>query len=110
MIVRKLTKAGVEIIYFDGFSINPRRLSHYNWSPRGQKSFVQIKAKDEAMSFIVAISEARIYGWVAVEGNTDAKVVVYFIKELIAKRSVYQGDSDVNFVLACDNASNQTGV
>ena len=69
----------IELIYFDEFTINTRHLQFKRWTPRGRKGFVKLQKEWFAMSFIVALSEYKIYSIMGSKETINTKTIKHYV-------------------------------
>ena len=60
-----LENNGFTLVYFDEFHISMKSTSVYNWSPRGGPAIVSVDPDPWIMSFVFAVSKAKINGVMA---------------------------------------------
>ena len=60
-----LENNGFTLVYVDEFHIGMRSTSVYNWSPRGVPVIVSVDNDPWIMSFVIAVSKAKINGVMA---------------------------------------------
>ena len=100
-----MKKERVEVIFFDGFSLDTRKLRFYHWSTKGKPAYLSINDSQFQMSFLIGISKERIYGIMGVKGATDSTVIIAYLTELLSQRNQDQRFKDKPFILWMDNAS-----
>ena len=100
-----MRKVRVEVIFFDGFSLDTRKLRFYHWSTKGKPAYLSINDNQFQMSFLIWILKERIYGIVGVKGATDSTVIIAYLTEFLSQRNQDQRFKDKPFILWMYNAS-----
>ena len=101
----RLLNEGVELIFLDEFSVNPRHMKHREWTIKGHKGYIRMNSEGFSMSFIVALSNKRIYGIMGWRDAVDHSVVRYFISGLLFFWNKSPSSTETPFALIMDNAS-----
>ena len=101
----KMKQQGIEIIFFDGFSLDMRSLILYHWSKRGISAYLALGDSKFHMSFIIGLSNLKIYGLLGVEGITNSSIVIKYLSEMISHRNNDLRFKQKPFLLWMDNAS-----
>ena len=104
-VLTELINKGTELIYFDEFTINTRHLQFKGWTPRGRKGFVKLQKEWFAMSFIVALSEYKIYGIMGAEETINTKTIKHYVESMLVERNLSKENRKRSFALVWDNAS-----
>ena len=104
-LLSKMKQEDVEVIFFDGFSLDTKKWRFYHWSPRGEPSFLSQIENEFHMSFVIGISSIRVYGIMGVVGSTDSNIIEHFISEMLYQRNKNQSAKRKPFILCMDNAS-----
>ena len=93
-----------EIIYFDAFSWSNRHNTVYTWGIRGEKAFAVMENQTFSMSFLIAFSSQRFYGWIGTEEIFDSEKIIKFIQEILIARANHFNVEDSKMVFISDNA------
>ena len=101
----KMRKERVEVIFFDGFSLDTRKFRFYHWSTKGKPAYLSINDSQFHMSFLIGISKERIYGIMGVKGITNSSVIISYLTELLTQRNKDKNFKKKPFMLWMDNAS-----
>ena len=88
----KTKQQGIEVIFFDGFSLDMRSLKLYHWSKRATPTYLALGDSKLHMSFIIGSSSLKIYGLLGVERITNSAIVIKYLSEMISHRNF-----DTNF-------------
>ena len=104
----ELMNKGIELIYFDEFTINTRHLQFKGWTQRGRKGFVKLHKDWFAMSFVVALSEYKIYGIMGAEDAINTKTIKHYVEWMLVERNLCKEARKRSFALVWDNASINT--
>ena len=107
-IIMKLEDKSVETIYFDEFSINSRRVNFYGWWKIGEKSALALRSNPFSMSFVIAVSQFRVYGIMGSGGSMTSDSMIHFLKKLCEERNQNELFKQRPFVFWFDNASIHT--
>ena len=104
-IQHQLRSKGIELIFFDEFSLNSRHLKHIGCALKGNKGHTKMDSSGFSISLLVSLSDVRVYGIMGWSNSVDNNVVRLFVTYLLSFR--YQTPSITNSMLAlvCDNAS-----
>ena len=101
----KTRKEWVEVIFFDGFSLDTRKFRFYHWNIKGKLAYLSINDSQFHMSFLIGISKERIYGIMSVKGITDSSVIISCLTELLTQRNKDKNFKKKPFMLWMDNVS-----
>ena len=105
LLMLRLDQNNVELIYFDEFSVNTRHSSFKGWIIKGSKGYIKTHNDSFTMSFIWALSKTKIYGILGSSGTINAKILQYFIEQMITQRNQNSENLYRPFALVMDNAS-----
>ena len=56
------------------------------------------------MSFLIAFSSQRLYGWIGTEESFDSDMIIKFIQEICSARKLHFDISDNKMIFIADNA------
>ena len=104
-ILSRMKQEDVEVIFFDGYSVDTRKLNFYHWSKRGEPAFLSKSENQFHMSFVIGISSIKIYGLIGVVGSTDSNIIIHYLSEMLCKRNKDKNLEKIQFILCMDNAS-----
>ena len=93
----------METIYFDEFSINSRRVNFYGWWKIGEKSALALRSNPFSMSFVIAVSQFRVYGIMGSGGSMTLDSMIHFLKKLCEERNQNELFNQRPFVFWFDN-------
>ena len=93
-----------EIIYFDAFSWSNRHNTVYTWGIKSKKALAVMENQAFSMSFLIAFSSQRFYGWIVTEETYDSGKIIKFIQEILIARENHFNVTDSKMILIADNA------
>ena len=99
-----LENNGFTLVYVDEFQISMRSTSIYNWSLRGGPAIVSVDPDPWIMSFVIAVSKAKINGVMASNVSILAKTFWWFINDFWINLNSETEESP-KFIFIFDNAS-----
>ena len=68
------------------FQFSHKQSSTYCWSSIGEKGYIEQNQQEFTISFIVALSKERFYGFMGSAWTINAAIVIEFIKEILQTR------------------------
>ena len=77
--IKQNEQEDVEVIFFDGYSVDTRKLNFYDWSKRGEPVFFSKSENQFCMSFVIGISSIIIYGLIGVVRSTDSNIIRHYL-------------------------------
>ena len=104
-IQHQLRSKGVELIFFDEFSLNSLNMKHRGWILKWNKGYLEIDSNGFSMSFLVPLSDVRVYGIMGWSSSDDNNTVKHFVISLLSFRNQTPSITNSPFALVNDNAS-----
>ena len=101
----KMQMEDIEIIFFDGFSLDTRKLKLYHWSRRGSPACLTFDDDQFNMSFIAGLSSRKVYGIVGVNDAANSSVIINYLTNMLESRNKDPDLKAVSFILSMDNAA-----
>ena len=105
IIQTRLEERSIELIYVDEFTDAPRKHHYYGWGLRGKKRGLNVVNDSFSMSFIIAMSREKIYGWAGLDHTTNTESYKRFIYNLFKNRVTTNSIKLKDPVIVCDNCS-----
>ena len=99
-----LDNNGFTLVYVDECHISMRSTSVYNWSPRGGQAIVSVDPDPWIMSFVIAVSKAKINWTMASMFQFEQKTFWWFINDVWINLNSETIES-TKFIFIFDNAS-----
>ena len=94
----KMQMEDIEVIFFDGFSLDSRKLKFYHWSCRGCPACLTFYEDQFNMNFIAGLSSRKVYGIVGVNGAVNSSVIISNLTNILESRNRDQDSKSVLFI------------
>ena len=104
LLLQKLRGLGVELIYFDEFSLSTRHFTYRGWNQKGNKGFLLEDGDLFSISIIIAFSHKFIYEWMANSETMNSKWVKYFYSVICKTRKLINPNKKDGPIFVGDNA------
>ena len=101
----KLDKRNIEMIFVDEFKLSSKHWRFRGWAPKCRKGFIKSYSDSFHASFIVALSQKKIYGIMASDITFNASMFQRFIEHMLIMRNKDKESSQLPFIIVLDNNS-----
>ena len=98
-----LEDQGIELIYWDEFTVSTRNYTYYGWAPQNSRGFLYSFNDEAKFNILIGFSGLRFYGVIVSNENTDKYLVIRFLRRLIEVRRNRYKIIQNNFIIVMDN-------
>ena len=98
-----LEDQGIELIYWEEFTVSTRNYTYYGWAPQSSRGFLYNFNDEAKFNILIGFSSLRFYGVIVSNENTDKFLVIRFLRRLIEVRRNRYKIRQNNFVIIMDN-------
>ena len=108
LVLQRLEKMEVEVMYVDEFSFDPRKARLSGWGPASKKNFIRSAWDFRPMSFILGLSGSHYYGIMGQTTSIDSKNFMVYLSSLLEQFKNSENSNNMKLVIEGDNATTHT--